>query len=145
MTDRNLRLLLLPVLVVGTLAIAGPALARGGHGHGVGKGVFVQAAATYIGITPQALRTATANGQTPAQVAVANGKTVEGLTTALTAAGTTSINNALAAGRITAAQAQAKLGALPAAVQSFINSTHAGCSGHSTSGSSASAVRRHRG
>jgi len=127
-------------------AVAGPAVARGGHGHGIGKGVFVQAAATYIGITPAALRTATANGQTPAQVAVANGKTVGGLTAALTAAGTTSINNAQAAGRITAAQAQAKLAALPAAVQSFINSTHAGCKrGSSTSGSSASAVRRHRG
>ena len=59
---------------------------RGGLGGGL-----MTAAATYIGITPEALRTELRAGKSLADVAVANGKTRDGLIAALNAAATTEI------------------------------------------------------
>jgi hypothetical protein len=58
-------------------------------GHG-GPG-FLTTAATYIGITTDALRTELATGKSLADVAVAHGKTRDGLIAALVAASTTEI------------------------------------------------------
>src|SRR5436190_1568555 len=52
---------------------------------------WVATAATYIGITEAALRTELASGKSLADVAVANGKTRDGVIAALTAAVTTEI------------------------------------------------------
>ena len=59
-------------------------------GHNGGPG-FLTTAATYIGITEDALRTELATGKSLADVAVAHGKTRDGLISALVAASTTEI------------------------------------------------------
>ena len=61
------------------------------NGHGIGGPGFLAAAATYIGITEDQLRTALASGKSLADVAVANGKTRDGLIAALVVAATTDI------------------------------------------------------
>jgi hypothetical protein len=57
----------------------------------VGGKSWLGTAATYIGITEAALRTELASGKSLADVAVANGKTRDGVIAALTAAATTEI------------------------------------------------------
>jgi hypothetical protein len=149
MTTRSVRLGLLALAACATLAVAAaPASAHAGRKAAVSKKTLIKAAAAYIGVTPAQLVAAKKAGQTPAQLAVANDKTVQGLTDALIAAGKSAINKALAAGRITAAQAQAKIAALPARVDAFINSSESGesgCGADSDSGSGASALHRGRG
>src|SRR5438128_5353236 len=114
MTRRSLSFVVLVLVLGGTLAVsAGPAVARGGE-YGAGKGALIQAAATYLQVTKADIAAARRAGQTLAQLAVAKGKTVQGLRNALVAAGTASINAALEAGRLTSAQATAKRAALPA-------------------------------
>jgi len=56
--------------------------------RGKGGGDLMGAAATYIGITPEALRTEVAAGASLADVAVAHGKTRDGLIAALSTAAT---------------------------------------------------------
>lgn len=58
---------------------------------GVGGPHFLATAATYIGVTEDALRTELATGKSLADVAVAHGKTRDGLIAALVAASTTEI------------------------------------------------------
>jgi hypothetical protein len=66
------------------------ALAVHNNGHIGGPG-FLATAATYIGITEDALRTELGTGKSLADVAVAHGKTRDGLIAALVAASTTEI------------------------------------------------------
>jgi hypothetical protein len=66
------------------------ALAIQNNGHLGGPG-FLATAATYIGITEDALRTELGTGTSLADVAVAHGKTRDGLIAALVAASTTEI------------------------------------------------------
>jgi hypothetical protein len=66
------------------------ALAVQGNNIG-GVGNWLTTAATYIGITEAALRTELATGKSLADVAVAHGKTRDGVIAALTAAATTGI------------------------------------------------------
>lgn len=67
-----------------TLAVTNSGMAHGGRG-------FLTTAATYIGITEDALRTELAAGKSLADVAVANGKTRDGLIAALVQAASTDI------------------------------------------------------
>jgi urease accessory protein UreF len=128
MTRRSLSLLVLVLAIGGTLVVsAGPAYAREG-GRGASKAVLIQAAATYLGVTKENIASARRSGQTLAQLAVARGKTVAGLGSALVAAGTASINAAVNAGRITSAQGTAKKAALLAQVERLITSTGGSCS-----------------
>ena len=80
---------------------------RGGPG-GLREFNDEAAAATYIGTTEPDLRTKLQAGQTLAQIATAAGKTRDGLIAALVADANTKIDAALAAGKITAAQATAQ-------------------------------------
>ena len=59
--------------------------------HGIGGMNFMATAATYIGITEAQLRTELASGKSLADVAVAHGKTRDGLIAALVQAATTDI------------------------------------------------------
>lgn len=82
--------------VVTALEAAGPiGGGRGGHGHGGGHGVLraemLTAAADAIGITADELTTAIQGGQTIAQVAEANGKSVQSVIDALVAQATTDL------------------------------------------------------
>src|SRR5206468_3166115 len=81
------------------------------------------AAATYIGITEADLRTKLQAGQTLAQIATAAGKTRDGLIAALVADGNTKIEAALAAGKITAAQATAQKASLTTRVTAQVDAT----------------------
>ncbi|HEX8967853.1 MAG TPA: hypothetical protein VF937_08245 [Chloroflexota bacterium] len=79
---------------------------RGGRGgpHGGGFGLDFNAAATAIGIAPDQLRTEL-SGKSLAQVAQAHGKTGADVATALKNAEHTRVDQAVAAGRLTADQA----------------------------------------
>jgi phage FluMu protein gp41 len=70
---------------------------------------LLETAATYLGISVSDLQTALKSGKTLADVATANGKTVDGLVTALTAQAKTNLDAAVTAGTITAAQEQTLL------------------------------------
>ena len=86
--------------------------------------VSFAAAATFIGITQDALRTQVKGGVSVGQVAVNNGKTVADLTAALTADSTTRVAAAVTAGIYTQAQADLLLAQLPAAIDAFVNQVH---------------------
>ena len=136
---KAIKTLVVVVLAGAALAVAAaPASAHGGGRHGlVSKHALIQAAADYLGVTATSLSTSLQSGQTLAQITAATqGRSVQGLTDALVAAGTAQINAAVAAGKMTAAKAAAKIAALPALVQALVNGTlqvggcsHAGAGG----------------
>ena len=72
------------------------------------------------------LRTQLEAGKSLATIATDNGKTVEGLKAALTTAAKTDLDAAVTAGRLTQAQADKLLAALPARLDDEINETHTG-------------------
>jgi hypothetical protein len=67
-------------------------------------GPATAAIADYLGLTQAALKANLQNGQTLAQVAVAQGKTVSGLEAAIVADAKTHLDAAVAAGKLTTAQ-----------------------------------------
>jgi hypothetical protein len=104
----------------------------GGRGHGGPGGgrIAFDAAATYIGVTNAQLRTQLEAGKSLAAIATDNGKTVDGLKSALTAAAKKDLDAAVTAGRLTQAQEDKILAALPARLDDEINETHTGGPGH---------------
>jgi hypothetical protein len=81
----------------------------GGHREGFGHHgpLSLDAAATYLDMTPAALRTALESGKTLAQVAEAQKKSVDGLKKALAAETKTKLDAAVKAGQLTQSQADA--------------------------------------
>lgn len=79
-----------------------------GHkGFGFGRFGALTTAATYLGLSEAELRAQLAAGKTLADVAEAEGKTVEGLVAALVEEGEARIDRAVAEGRLTEEQASA--------------------------------------
>jgi hypothetical protein len=87
---------------------------RGGFGHGPGKGFGMHAgpfhhgldaAADYLGITEDELRQRLADGKTLAEIAKAEGKSVDGLTQALLADTKERLADAVKDGKLTQSQA----------------------------------------
>jgi hypothetical protein len=103
----------------------------GGRGHGGPGGgrISFDAAATYIGVTTAELRTQLESGKSLATIATGNGKTADGLKSALTAAAKKDLDAAVTAGRLTQAQEDKLLAALPARLDDEINETHTGAPG----------------
>ncbi len=108
----------------GTLPFfAGPGFGRG-HGE---RGFFhrggghLDAAASYLGITAEQLRTALVGGDSLADVAKDKGKSVDGLVTALVADEKKELADAVAAGRLTDAQRDTIESTLEARVRDFVN------------------------
>ena len=99
-----------------------PFLRFGQHRQGLRTGV-IRAAAGYLGLTPQQLRAERKAGKSLAQVARGQGKTVSGLEAAMTAAVKTRLNHAVLAKRMTAAQEQRVLAALPKRLDRLVNRT----------------------
>jgi hypothetical protein len=99
--------------------------ARGIGGPGGGP-ISFDAAATYIGVTTSELQTQLAAGKSLSAIAVANGKTADGLKAALTTAAKTDLDAAVTAGRLTAAQETTILANLPARLDQEISETHSG-------------------
>ncbi len=96
----------------------GPGL---GHGHGADD---LAAAATYLGLTPDALDAQLQTGKTLAQVADAtSGKSAAGLVDALVAHETAELDAALKAGEITQAQHDQLVAGLKARVAEMANGT----------------------
>src|SRR6478609_8158764 len=77
----------------------GPGLGPGFHHHGPFGGL--DAAATYLGLTDAQLRTQLESGKSLADVAKAQGKTVDGLVQAMVDAAKKKLDAAVAAGRLT--------------------------------------------
>jgi hypothetical protein len=98
-------------LVVGSgTAAAAPAQHGGrGGGRGLGGGGLVQATATVTGLTVAQVRAELAAGKSLAQVAQDNGKTTAEVIASARASYRTRLDQAVAAGRITQAQADAAL------------------------------------
>jgi UDP-N-acetylmuramate-alanine ligase len=86
------------------------------------KAGVLRLSARYIGIKPQALR-AELKGRSLAEVAAAHGKTAAGLKAALLKPFQTRLDQAVTAGRITSAQAQARLDRLSARLDKVITKT----------------------
>jgi hypothetical protein len=111
-------------------ALGGGPGGRGDHGRGHGGPgggpVSFDAAATYIGVTAAELQTQLSAGKTLAEVGTANGKTADGLKTALTAAAKKDLDAAVTAGRLTQAQEDKILADLPARLDHEINEAHTG-------------------
>ena len=84
------------------------------------KARLLGAAAAYIGVKPKALA-AELKGTSLAEVAVAHGKTAAGLKTALLAPFRARLEKAVSAGRITSADAQARLGRISARLDALIS------------------------
>jgi hypothetical protein len=108
----------------------GPGFGHRGHGGpGFGRGAFggfglmagIQDVATYLGLTPQALGTQLRSGKTLADIATAQGKTADGLKTAITTAVTTRLDAAVTAGKLTKDQETKVLAGLSAKLDDFIN------------------------
>jgi len=94
----------------------------GGAGLGPRAG-FVNAVATYLGVTKAELRTARENGTSLAELATQQGKTVSGLKQAIYNAAKTDLDKAVAAGRVTAAQETSMLSGLQSHLDDIVNST----------------------
>ena len=84
--------------------LPGPAFGHRGFGLGHHGLRDLDAAASFLGVGEEALRERLRDGETLAEVARAEGKPVDGLVSALVAAATTRLDEAVAAGRITKAQ-----------------------------------------
>ena len=90
---------------------------HGGFGH-VGKSLT--ATATYLGLTEAELRTQLASGKSLAEIAKAQGKSVEGLEAKLKAETKAKLDAAVKAGRLTQAQAEAILSRMTAMLGDMI-------------------------
>lgn len=103
---------------------AGPGFGRGqgerGFFHHRGGG-HLDAAASYFGITVEALRTALGGGKSLADVAEEQGKSVDGLVDALVAEETKELADAVADGRLTDTQRDRIVSTLEQRVTDFVN------------------------
>jgi len=95
-----------------------PGFGRGGP-HELGHGL--DAAASYLGLTEDQLRTQLESGKTLAQVAKTQGKSVDGLEAAMVKDATTKLDAAVKAGRLTAAEEQHILSDLKQHVGDLVN------------------------
>jgi hypothetical protein len=96
------------------------------HGPGIRIAVgppFGAAAVTYLGLTPEELGAQLESGKTLAQVASAQGKSVDGLKAAILAGAKDRLDRAVAAGELTAAQGQTMLAGLQEHLDDIVNGT----------------------
>ena len=99
-------------------------LVLGGPMHEFHRGMFgpgLEAAATYLGLTEAQLRTELESGKTLAQIATANGKTADGLVSTLLDAAKQRLDTAVAAGRLTRAEADSLLTGLKSRITDLVN------------------------
>ena len=97
----------------------------GGHGFG-----HLSAAAAYLGLSESELQAQLAAGKTLADVAKAQGKSVDGLVSALLADEKKELDAAVAAGRLTQAQAEELLANAKQRITDLVNGTMPGPGSH---------------
>jgi hypothetical protein len=94
----------------------------GRHPQGFGHHELkLDAASAYLGVSEEQLRTELESGKTLAQIATAHGKTAAGLVDALVAAARKKLDEAVAAGRLTRAEADSLLTGLEQRITDFVN------------------------
>lgn len=98
-------------------------LGPGGRGHKGGLRGIAEAAAAYIGITAEQLRTEVQSGKSLAQSAKDHGKSVDGLKTAIYNAVKTKLDKAVAAGKLPADREQQILDRLKSKLDDIVNHT----------------------
>jgi hypothetical protein len=99
-----------------------PLFPVGPRPHGFGHhGPNLDAAASYLGLTEAQLRTELQSGKTLAQVATAHGKTAEGLVGALVGEAGKKLDAAVAAGRLTRAEADSMLAGLKERITDLVD------------------------
>jgi predicted DNA-binding protein (UPF0251 family) len=91
--------------------------------HHYGPFGGLDAAATYLGLTDAQLRTQLESGKSLADVAKAQGKTVDGLVQAMVDAAKKKVDAAVAAGRLTQSRADSILSELKSHTADFVNGT----------------------
>ena len=100
---------------------AGPGFGHRGFGH---RGFRdLDAAAAFLGVGEDALRERLRDGETLAEVAKSEGKSVDGLVTAIVAATTKRLDAAVAAGRMTATQRDTIVASLKQRTAEIVNGT----------------------
>ena len=95
------------------------------HGRGFGHPGFIgklDAAADYLGLTEEQLRTQLEDGKSLAQVAEAEGKSVDGLVDALVNEAKKHVDAAVSAGRLTRAEGDEMLDGLRDRITGIVNS-----------------------
>ncbi len=97
--------------------------AGGPDGHGGPGGPASKAIADYLGLTAAQIGSDLKSGQTLAQIATAQGKTVSGLEDAIVADAKTHLDAAVAAGKLTSAQEASMLSDLQSHVADMVNSS----------------------
>ncbi|MGH8993700.1 MAG: hypothetical protein ACRDZ7_19485 [Acidimicrobiia bacterium] len=112
--------------VIAALDAAKPAkgFLHGPKGHGFGRGVLgagLDVAAKTVGVTPEELRTALRDGKSVADVAKDKGVDPAKVVDALVAEVKTRLDESVAAGRITRAQADEKLPMITEGIRAFVN------------------------
>jgi pyrroline-5-carboxylate reductase len=93
------------------------------HKLGALRRGLISVSATYLGLTPQSLRSELRTGKTLAQVATAQGKTAAGLEQSIEAAIKTRLDKAVTAGKLTSQREQQILSRLPARLDKLVNHT----------------------
>jgi|GEM_PF-1947097 len=111
----------------GAASTAASTSASGSGAETVSRGHSdVKVAAVYLGISPAQLRGQMRLGHTMAQIAASTpGRSVSGLLAALTGSRSAAISSELAAGKITSAQAHARLASLHARTSALVNRARA--------------------
>jgi hypothetical protein len=93
------------------------------HGHARGLHGVLDAAATYLGLSPAQLRTQLESGKSLADVAKAQNKSVDGLKQAIIAAAQAKLDQAVKDGRLTSDQRDRILAKLKAHIDDLVNGT----------------------
>lgn len=106
----------------GGSASGAPRNGRSGRG-GFGGFFDLNAAAQYLGLSTDQLRQQLQQGRSLAQVAQAQGKSVQGLEQALVQAAKSRLDQAVQGGRMTAQQEQQRLQSLEQGIAGFVNRT----------------------
>jgi hypothetical protein len=112
----------------GRPGFGGPGGMRHGFGFGFGPGLMagVDDVATYLGLKPAELATQLRSGKSLADVAKAQGKTVEGLETTITDAATKQLDAAVTAGKLSKDQEAKLLAGLASHLDDLVNGVHKG-------------------
>ncbi len=113
--------------------VGGPLFGHHGPGFGGHHGLHfggLDAAASYLGLTEAELRERLESGKTLAEVATAEGKSVDGLKQAMLDAAKDELDAAVADGKLTQEQAKELLANLEERIDDLVNGTLPGPGGH---------------
>jgi ribosomal protein S20 len=103
----------------GRLAMKHPGLVRGIH-----RALRLGPVTNYLGVTPQELRSELRAGTSLAQIAIAHGKTVDGLVDAIVAPAKARLDRAVEKGQLTRQRADELLSRLTDAIEQAVRRTH---------------------